>query len=73
METGKGIWELIHPKLKIFSWLLVRWRLLTNVHRVYRHLTMNPKCKHCPGNLSLMIHLFRDTCHLEWLLPLLGQ
>ncbi|KAK9911810.1 hypothetical protein M0R45_035699 [Rubus argutus] len=35
-------------------------RLLTNVNRTRRKLTLDPCCPHCPGQPETMIHLFRD-------------
>lgn len=60
-HAWKWMWNLhIPPKLKVFTWLFFNCRLLTNVNRVRRKLTLDPSCPHCPGVPETMIHLFRD-------------
>ncbi|KAK9948691.1 hypothetical protein M0R45_004256 [Rubus argutus] len=62
----KGIWALkIPPKLKLFSWTMVQGRLLTNVQRFRRKLTVDPSCKFCPGVPESMVHLLRDCPHAQ--------
>lgn len=60
-HVWKLIWNLrIPPKLKVFTWLFFQCRLLTNVNRARRKLTLDPCCPHCPGVPETMLHLFRD-------------
>lgn len=60
-HAWKLIWGLkIPPKLKVFSWLFFQGRLLTNVNRAKRKLTLDHCCPHCIGIPETMIHLFRD-------------
>lgn len=59
-DVWKMIWNMYIPhKLKIFTWLFFQCRLLTNVNRARRHLTLDPSCPHCPGKPKTMLHLFR--------------
>lgn len=53
------------PKLKMFTWTLVQGRLLTNVQRFKRKLTVDPCYKFCPGIHESMVHLLRDCPHAQ--------
>lgn len=67
------IWNLqVPPKLKIFTWLFVQSKLLTNVNRFSRHITSDPYCKHCPGHPETMLHLSRDCPRISLLWPAIG-
>lgn len=62
----KGNWSLpIPPKIKIFWWLFVQGKLLTNTWRVRRHLITDSSCYFCPGHEEAMIHLSRDCDNVQ--------
>jgi glutamine phosphoribosylpyrophosphate amidotransferase len=59
------IWKLdIPPKLKNFIWVVAHGKLLTNVQRMKRHLTMDDSCFTCQSDKETLAHLFRD-CHFS--------
>ena len=57
----KLIWKLqIPPKLKTFLWVLCHGKLLTNVQRTKRNLTLDDQCPLCHNSKESLAHLFKD-------------
>ncbi|CAL8995128.1 unnamed protein product [Prunus brigantina] len=55
------LWKLrVPPKLKIFFWLVLQGRILTNEQRARRQLTSDPSCSVCDGFSESIVHLLRD-------------
>lgn len=55
-------WKLVCVRVKIFIWLLVHNRLMTNERRNKRHMVNDPCCHHCPAVVELTMHVLRN-CH----------
>lgn len=58
MLTGPGF-EIPH-KLKFFTWLALRQRLVTNDFRYRRGLADSPICARCGESVETVLHLLRD-------------
>ncbi|CAL9017757.1 unnamed protein product [Prunus brigantina] len=57
----KGLWSMsIPPKLKVFLWLVFQGKILTNEHRVRRHLALESSCSVCGWHSENIIHTLRD-------------
>lgn len=55
------LWKLpVAQRIKTFSWLLLKGRLLTNSERVRRKLTHDDLCSLCNGGTEDISHTFRD-------------
>ncbi|PRQ23567.1 putative ribonuclease H-like domain, reverse transcriptase zinc-binding domain-containing protein [Rosa chinensis] len=48
------------PKLKIFLWLIIQGKLLTNTERMKRRLTSDNSCPICHTHSESLLHLLRD-------------
>lgn len=55
-------WKLVCERFKVFIWLLVHNRLMTNERRTKRHLVNGPCCHDCPAVVELTLHVLRN-CH----------
>ena len=59
--SWKQIWSLKVPqRIRTFVWLLHHGKILTNQVRARRGLTFDPYCKHCPGCIEHLDHIFRN-------------
>ncbi|GMI99700.1 hypothetical protein HRI_003639300 [Hibiscus trionum] len=62
------IWALQVPqRIRTFLWLVVHFRLLTNVERERRYITSDPSCTSCGCAAETILHVLRDcptTRHL---------
>ncbi|GLT74663.1 hypothetical protein SLA2020_464490 [Shorea laevis] len=57
----KWIWKLECPeRVRMFVWLLLRNRVMTNSVRYERHLTDSTLCPRCGSSQESSIHLLRD-------------
>ena len=60
--SWQQIWNLKVPqRIQTFAWLLHQGKFLSNQERARRGLTSDPYCKHCPGCIEDLDHIFR-TC-----------
>lgn len=60
-EDWSWIWKLIcGEKVKMFTWLLAKGKLLTNAEREKRHLTNDALCAYCGAEAETLRHLFWD-------------
>ncbi|KAL8141078.1 hypothetical protein V2J09_007099 [Rumex salicifolius] len=69
------IWKIaVTERVRLFLWLGVRGRLLTNCERARRHLTSVATCGCCGLEDETLIHLFRDcsTAKEVWALFLVN-
>jgi len=61
-RAWEWVWKLKIPqRIKLFVWLLLHGRLLTNSERYRRRLCMSPVCELCQDATEDLDHLFR-TC-----------
>ncbi|KAM5549518.1 hypothetical protein ABKV19_000773 [Rosa sericea] len=57
----KFLWRLcMPPKLKIFFWLIVQGKLLTNAERMKRRFTRDELCPICHVHTESLLHMLRD-------------
>ncbi|KAK9025335.1 hypothetical protein V6N11_038204 [Hibiscus sabdariffa] len=57
----KWVWKLQVPqRVRVFLWLALHRRLLTNVERTRRHLTSMDHCECCLGGPEDVVHVLRD-------------
>ncbi|KAL4368559.1 hypothetical protein GQ457_05G007400 [Hibiscus cannabinus] len=57
----KRVWKIQIPqRIRVFLWLALHRRLLTNVERERRHLTASVQCAVCFDGPEDMIHVLRD-------------
>ena len=55
------IWKLkILQRIRIFLWLLMHGKMLTNVERMRRGFKSNPNCHCCVHEMEDLNHIFRD-------------
>ncbi|KAK8486111.1 hypothetical protein V6N12_010315 [Hibiscus sabdariffa] len=55
------IWSLpVTQQIRMFLWLVLRQRLLTNVERVRRGLSSDPSCSCCGCYNESILHILRD-------------
>ncbi|GLT41648.1 hypothetical protein SLA2020_156950 [Shorea laevis] len=67
------IWKLqCAERIRIFAWLLVRGRLLTNSVRFARHMASSPTYPRCESSDETIIHLLRDCYYAKIVWGLLG-
>ncbi|KAK9030203.1 hypothetical protein V6N11_031633 [Hibiscus sabdariffa] len=56
-----SIWSLpVAQRDRMFLWLVLRQRLMTNVERVRRGLSSNPSCSSCGCYSETILHILRD-------------
>ena len=54
------IWKLkVTPQVKLFIWLLLHGKILTNAERLRKSFTHNPLCYYCPGMVEDLNHILR--------------
>ena len=62
------VWKLQVPQgVKTLMWAIMHWRIMTNMERCRRGLTLDPHCKCCPGVPEDLDHLFRQCLWTELL------
>ncbi|KAK8976065.1 hypothetical protein V6N11_000333 [Hibiscus sabdariffa] len=55
------LWHLPIPeRIKFFLWLSLHGRILTNVYRFHRHLSVDPICSICAVSDESILHVLRD-------------
>ncbi|GLU16148.1 hypothetical protein SLE2022_325970 [Rubroshorea leprosula] len=59
-------------RIRLFVWLLVRGRVLTNSVRVACHMAPLPLCPRCDSSNETPIHLLRDCFYAKTVWSLLG-
>ncbi|CAN1155982.1 Putative ribonuclease H protein At1g65750, partial [Linum perenne] len=60
-ELWATIWKWRGPnRTRVFLWLVVQEKLLTNRERVRRHMTTTTTCEHCQHPLESVSHVLRD-------------
>ncbi|GLU16149.1 hypothetical protein SLE2022_325970 [Rubroshorea leprosula] len=71
-RIGSG--EKLHcaERIRLFVWLLVRGRVLTNSVRVACHMAPLPLCPRCDSSNETPIHLLRDCFYAKTVWSLLG-
>ena len=62
--TANGIWNwmgklTVPQKLRLFTWLLLHGKILTNLERIKRGFTGDPYCYCCINEREDLNHLFR--------------
>ncbi|KAK8578841.1 hypothetical protein V6N12_069185 [Hibiscus sabdariffa] len=56
-----SIWSLpVAQRVRMFLWLVLRQRLMTNVERVRRGLSSDPSCSSCGCYSETILHILRD-------------
>ncbi|KAK8478769.1 hypothetical protein V6N11_065391 [Hibiscus sabdariffa] len=56
-----SIWSLpVAQRARMFLWLVLRQRLMTNVERVRRGLSSDPSCSSCGCYSETILHILRD-------------
>ncbi|KAL5782362.1 hypothetical protein ACOSP7_007391 [Xanthoceras sorbifolium] len=69
----KGIWKLqIPPKLKMFMWMLLHHKLLTNQQRSIRGLDDSASCSSCGAVIEDLNHLFRGCSTAKKIWEIIG-
>ncbi|KAL8159452.1 hypothetical protein V2J09_000989 [Rumex salicifolius] len=57
----KLVWRTMVPKrIRIFLWLVLKGKMLTNAERKRRHMTGVDTCSRCTKAPETLVHLFRD-------------
>ncbi|GLU12078.1 hypothetical protein SLE2022_287860 [Rubroshorea leprosula] len=60
-QCWKWVWKLrCSERVRMFVWLLLRNRVLTNAVRYERHLAASSTCPRCGGESETALHLLRD-------------
>lgn len=64
-STQDGMWRCVWhwdgpERIRMFIWLLIQQRILTNAERVRRHLTLDASCHVCGGTVETALHVVRD-------------
>ncbi|CAN1759813.1 Putative ribonuclease H protein At1g65750 [Linum perenne] len=56
-----SVWKWKGPqRVKLFLWLAVHEKILTNVGRKRRNLTDDENCANCPADAETVLHVLRD-------------
>ncbi|GLT50394.1 hypothetical protein SLA2020_238810 [Shorea laevis] len=72
-EAWNWIWKLpCAESIRVFVWLLVRGRVLTNSVRFARHIASSSICPRCESFDETPIHLLRDCYYTKVIWGLLG-
>ncbi|GKV18865.1 hypothetical protein SLEP1_g29190 [Rubroshorea leprosula] len=72
-DSWNWIWKLhCAERIRLFVWLLVRGRVLTNSVRFARHMAPSPLCPRCESSNETPIHLLRDCFYAKTVWSLLG-
>jgi len=59
VEDWTWAWKLRLPqRIKLFLWLLLHGRILTNAERFRRHMSSSPFCSICLGEVEDLAHVF---------------
>lgn len=57
----KRIWSLkTAQRVRVFAWILMHGKLLTNLERWRRKITDNPNCTRCSGGREDILHVIGD-------------
>lgn len=65
INWNKGVWRLeCVPKVKLFSWKLLKGALPVGERLVERHIAVDPLCKRC-GNSEYIVHIFFHCCLIQ--------
>ncbi|KAL8170236.1 hypothetical protein V2J09_022040 [Rumex salicifolius] len=60
-DIFRVLWRIkVLERIRMFLWLGVHGRLMTNAVRFRRHLTSDPRCAVCSDGEETLLHLFRD-------------
>ena len=60
-EKWVRLWKLpMAQRVKTFTWLLLKGRLLTNAERHRRGMTQDQSCTLCQGGIENINHVFKD-------------
>ncbi|KAK9015627.1 hypothetical protein V6N11_006726 [Hibiscus sabdariffa] len=55
------IWKLqVQQRVRVFLWLVLHQRIMTNVERKRRHLAISDVCASCQSEAETIIHVLRD-------------
>ncbi|KAL4278329.1 hypothetical protein GQ457_03G040370 [Hibiscus cannabinus] len=63
------VWKLTIPqRLRLFTWLALNQKLMTNAERSRRGISSSPCCDLCGGTIETVIHVLRDctTARAIW-------
>ena len=64
LTQWKWLWNLsLPPKVKLFTWRLIKGLLPTRADLIRRKITTDGICQHCGNSMETTEHLFRDC---EW-------
>ncbi|KAJ8438829.1 hypothetical protein Cgig2_023021 [Carnegiea gigantea] len=63
--TQRRLWELVWSlpeahRIRVFIWLVVHDKVMTNVNRVSRHIAEDPSYKVCEAKEEDLVHILRD-------------
>ncbi|GLT57721.1 hypothetical protein SLA2020_306730 [Shorea laevis] len=72
-QSWLWVWKLrCSERVRMFLWLILRNRVLTNAFRFERHLASSPICPRCGGEPETSLHLLRDCPFATQVWTLLG-
>ncbi|GLT29235.1 hypothetical protein SLA2020_041140 [Shorea laevis] len=73
IDSWRWIWKLqCAERIRIFIWLVIHGRLLTNSIRVARHMSSSFTCPRCNLSDETPIHLLRDCYYAQIIWGMLG-
>ena len=60
-ESWGWVWKAHDPqRIRVFTWLVLYDRILTNDNRATRGLTQDPSCKGCGAARETVLHVIQD-------------